>query len=165
MVPLKPSKTPNGRYIFSLTINNGLGCYIIDLFLCWIRVECAIESEFLLTEGSLILLTQIQSNVLPVRIEVETYLGAHFYFFAIQRTNSGHHNNIPALNLDSLRGSCICWFGRYWRMFWSLVRNIHTANSIKKVMRHKKLLIWCSWGDTADAIQFFLEGCGECIWL
>jgi hypothetical protein len=102
MVPLKPSKTPIERYCSRLTIDNGLGSHFIYLFLSRVNVESAVECELLLPEGPLILLAQIQSDVPLVRVEVETYLGTHIYFFAIKRADSSHDNDIPTLNLYGL---------------------------------------------------------------
>jgi len=99
------------RYNQTLTVNDGLGSYVIHLLLSRVQIEYAVERELLLPEGPLILLAQVESNILLVGVERQAYLGTHLNLTLVEGADTRDHDNVASLDLDGLAGRCHCASG------------------------------------------------------
>ena len=124
MVPLKPSSTPNERYYAciiriykkkrynqTLTVNYGFGSDVIYLLLSRVQIEYAVERELLLPEGPLILLAQVESNILLIRVERQAYLSTHLNLTLVEGADTRDHDDVASLDLDGLAGRRHCTSG------------------------------------------------------
>jgi len=100
------------RYNQTLTVNYGLGSDIIYLLLSRVQIEYAVERELLLPECPLILLAQVESNILLIRVERQAYLSTHLNLTLVEGADTRDHDDVASLDLDGLAGRrCHCASG------------------------------------------------------